>query len=514
MIENVDGIIFTDCVSQQMLWQRSAGPYRMATEMRRMGLNVQVIDYWSFLIGENDTRLLFTLLEKFIGPSTKFVAFSTTFFSKSFQTFYGLQKYNGGSFVQQHRSGNVLEADLELLQAMRTKIKALNPGIDIILAGSRAVIPDEGISDVRMTGYGEQHFKDYWKWKTGKAPLFTVPLDTAGRKLFNYNTKADGFDFGSSDIVWTEQDVVTEGECLPIEISRGCIFSCSFCSYPLNGKKKIDYLKSTEVLRAEFMRNYEQFKVTNYIFADDTFNDTQEKMDWFTELSTSLPFKLRFSTYVRLDLLNARPKQIQQLKDAGAASTFFGIETFNHKAGKTIGKGCQPAKLIETLHQCRETWGTDVVTMAGLITGLPYDTIETMERWIDPILSFDFPLDGFELNPLGIKNPKQVYPYAFWSELDRTQEQHGYIWKSNGWHNTITKTNYNECNDLAARVMTYADSIKRIASPAFAVSSMMSYGAAPKDMIGLGRWGAFYEHEVPNQAYSRFVEYINRLLAL
>lgn len=512
---SVNGLIFTDCVSQQMLWQRSAGAYRIATEVRRMGWSVQVIDFWSFLIGENNTLLLDMLLTKFVGPDTKFVAFSTTFLSKSFQTYYGLQDYGGKSFVQQHRSGNVLEADLGLLRAMRERIKAINPNTDIILAGSRAVIPDDGISDIRMTGYGEMHMADYFKWKTGKAPLFVVPQDRRGRKLYKHNTKADGFDFANSVIEWAPEDCVMTGETLPIEVSRGCIFSCSFCSYPLNGKRKLDYLKDTEVLRQEMVRNYEEFGVTNYILSDDTFNDTTFKVKWFTELSESLPFRLRFSTYVRLDLLAAHPEQIEMLHRAGAASVFFGIESLNHQSAKAIGKGAHPDKLKATLQRCRDLWKTDVVTQAGFIVGLPYETEQTVTDWISEVMSFDFPLHGFELNPLGIKNPSVQYPYAFWSELDRTQEQYGYRWDDRGqWFNTDTGMTYERANQITAEVMTYADSISRIASPAFAMSSMMAYGATTREAVAHGRWGAFHNTRVPNKAYAAFQQYISKVLSL
>jgi radical SAM superfamily enzyme YgiQ (UPF0313 family) len=41
---------------------------------------------------------------------------------------------------------------------------------------------------------------------------------------------------------------------LPIEIARGCIFKCKFCSYPLNGKQNLDfrYFSSMELINATY----------------------------------------------------------------------------------------------------------------------------------------------------------------------------------------------------------------------------------------------------------------------
>ena len=512
-VENVDGLIFTDCVSQMGLWSRSAGAYRIATELRALGYNIQVVDFWSYIVGEDDSRLLNVILEKFVGPSTKFVAFSTTFMSSSFQMYYGVKNADG-TVPGSRRSANVLEASTELLAGMRSKIKQLAPAADIIVAGSRVAMMDSSISDIRMIGYGEQQIKDYLRWKTGKDRLFTVPVDRNGKKLFNYNSKATGFDFANSGINWVEQDCVTANECLPIEISRGCIFSCSFCSYPLNGKKKIDYLKSTTVLREEFIRNYRDYGTTNYIFSDDTFNDTQEKMDWFLELTQSLPFQIRFSTYARLDILNAKRKQISQFKQMGAASVFFGIESLNYESARTIGKGCKTDAVIDTLYQCRSEWGSDVVSMGGVIAGLPHDTMETMTDWVGRLSHPDFPLHAFEINALFIKNPKSFVEGMFISELDRDQAKHGYVWADGGWTNTKTGTNFADCTKFAFDSMLAADRKRRIASSTFIVSSLMSQGVSTQDMIKYGRWGVLDERGIINKSYAQTTAYMGRILSL
>ena len=63
------------------------------------------------------------------------------------------------------------------------------------------------------------------------------------------------------------------GEVLPLEVGRGCIFSCAFCSFDLIGKRVGDWTKSPKVLRNELLENYEKFGVTTYNFTDELINE-------------------------------------------------------------------------------------------------------------------------------------------------------------------------------------------------------------------------------------------------
>ena len=108
--------------------------------------------------------------------------------------------------------------------------------------------------------------------------------------------KSSHFDITTLNHQWHSKDCILPGETLPIEISRGCIFKCNFCSYPLNGKKKFDYLRDPALIKEELIYNYENFQTTNYFFADDTFNDSTLKLESLHKVITELPFKIKFVT--------------------------------------------------------------------------------------------------------------------------------------------------------------------------------------------------------------------------
>ena len=189
MTKGVQALIFTDCVSHGTVWQRSAGAYRMATELRKKGLTVQVIDYWSFLNLEGPDIVL-ALINKFVGTDTLFVAWSTTFMSIGYAGMHvkklDVKRYaQKASHLQTHRAGNVFGIEHSDIEQIRDLIKERSPTADIVVAGSR-VIEGDSISTVRVFGYGEQHFSEYVDWKLKRKPLWTCPVEK-GVRLINTN---------------------------------------------------------------------------------------------------------------------------------------------------------------------------------------------------------------------------------------------------------------------------------------------------------------------------------------
>ena len=79
---------------------------------------------------------------------------------------------------------------------------------------------------------------------------------------------------------WHDDDVhLLPGEGVPVEFARGCIFKCKFCSYPMNGKQNLDFVKDPELLYQELSDNYKNFGIKHYMIVDDTFNDHKEKLE-------------------------------------------------------------------------------------------------------------------------------------------------------------------------------------------------------------------------------------------
>lgn len=473
MKSGFDVVLLTDCSSQGgTIWGRSAGAYRLATELRSIGLTVQVIDWFNHMAIE--PGLLELLLERFIGDNTLFVGISTTFLNSAL---YDTRNHPWSAVVAEKQKSqgfnrkfawgtSIYGTPRKRMDELRAFIKKLKPPLPIVAGGSR-VYEGDPFPDVICVGYGEVQTLDYVKWLMGKNPFFMSRKNAHGQLVLDYDTKGDKFDFINSEIIWTPNDCVQPGEALPIEVSRGCIFRCKFCSFPLNGKAKNDYMKNRDKLVGELTRNYELYGTTRYIFSDDTYNDTQEKVEFVYEVSQRLPFKLEYATYIRLDLLeaNADKEQARLLKESGLRIAFFGIESLNRPAAQSIGKGMHPDRLVECLQDLRDNqWKHDVITTGGFMLGLPHDTYATMNAWLERIVDPSFPLHTFNLSPIGIAN-KKVATRSFYSEIENDPEKYGYVLSDTQmehWDNPRYGTSFDGCNKLATEVHDYAKAQGRL----------------------------------------------------
>jgi radical SAM superfamily enzyme YgiQ (UPF0313 family) len=386
---------------------KSVGPYRIATEVRKLGFTCQVISLlFHFSLDE-----IHDICKKFIDHDTIIVGLSTTFWSK----------------LSENKK-NILKKII-----IYTKERG---HIKLIIGGTSArAVANHLNADACFEGYADDSFIQYLKnIKSQKTTVFDNH-SFAGTPIIKFNEVSD-FNFSDSVVEYQKNDCLFPGENVTIEIARGCIFKCDFCAFPLNGKKKFDYIKNESILKEEIIKNYENFGITNYQFADDTFNDSTYKIELLHKLFTSLPFKINFSCYLRADLLNAHREQIPMLYEMGLSVPFFGIETLNHESGKKIGKGLQPEKVKELLYDLKSKyWKNHVKIIVGLISGLPGETYESHKETADWILDEQYCLvDRIRPTALIIPNPV-LNSSAYRSEFEINAQKYGFYWPNKNTHN-------------------------------------------------------------------------------
>ena len=455
---SVDILIFTG--GTDIGFFRPLGAYRIATELRKHNYSVQVVDVFPFLVQDNLDNYL-KIIDKFVGPNTLWVGFSSTFFlnRRALSDHHKQQKHKTSDAIFQFDDGG-LSIPNEFVKPLRDIILAKNSKCKLVMGGSKASARMGRVIDIYVEGYADTSVIKMTRWIEGKNPFFQF---SRNRDDFSISViddpKAAHFDFVNSDTVWDKSDFIRPDEVLPIELSRGCIFSCSFCSYPLNGKKKIDYIRDPDILIDEITRNYELYGTTEYLYGDDTHNDSVEKLELlYNKVYSRLPFKIHFYTYLRLDLLAAKPHTAQLLLDSGLRGCFFGIESLNYESAKTIGKGIKSERVVETLHKLKELWKDDVITAGGFIVGLPHDTPETIKNWTDIIVKPDFPLHSVSIYPLSM--PK-ISELKLWkSDLELNPEKYGYHYpypnRPRHWANSSTGMTFQLANQLANEAVTKA----------------------------------------------------------
>lgn len=415
-----DVILFTDTVEFNVK-SRGYGAHRLANHIRENGYSCLVVDFSSVVTWDIYTKIL----DRAIGDNTLAVGYSTTWMPFKFPD-VGVRSSNPGE-------GSGFDQDRFSIPSLVTAfakddynpwisyVKKINPKTKTILGGAKIDFYLNAPVDHVIVGLGETETIDLLDSLSGKQRRIFNRIIDHDRKAHN-----NSWDFRNSTTAYTNYDFILPNETLNLEISRGCMFKCAYCSYPLIGQKTRDYLKHPSVIRRELIENYERWGTTKYFIVDDTFNDSTEKMQMFADISQSLPFEMKFWCYLRADLLAAHPEQIQLLKDAGIAETYFGLETFNPKTAKFIGKGMASDKIVDTLYKCKESWGPRSYLAAGIIIGLPYETRTSIKTAIDFFHRKDCPIDLANTFPLSIVGNHNMMKYMYMSEIDRNYSKYGY----------------------------------------------------------------------------------------
>lgn len=435
-------ILFSDDTNQLLL-SKPLGAFKVASELRRAGFDVQVVSHLHiFTVDE-----LKEILTNLINPQTLFVGFSPFFYKT-------VSYSEDGTLVIGHdkQMGAMLPHGLHYNAELRAFIKGLNPNCKLVLGGpdarDSAFIKDY---DYTITGYG-----DLAVVNLARHLAYGDELLNSRRTLFKSilieGAAADGYNFAETPTKYEDSDIIIPGEVLALEVARGCIFRCKFCGFPLNGKKKNDYIKLENILRDELIENYNKFGITRYSIGDDTFNDNPVKIEMMQRIAESLPFKLEYWAYIRLDLLIAHPETIDMLVKSGCKSFFFGIETLNPAAGSVIGKKLDKGKIIKTIRHIKETYGDSVSLHGTFIFGLPKESIASMKETADLLINRTILLDSWDIRALRLRPSTANFP----SEFESNPEKNGYrIIGSDGefldWEND--NTNRAECTALAKEMM-------------------------------------------------------------
>ena len=377
----IDVLLLSDVY--HMGFMRSAGPYRISTELNRFGVSCKVIPILSYLTSSNT---LTTVVES-IKP--RVLGISTTFLSPEL---------------------------LSLLVVTVAEMKSKEPHMRIVVGGSHASVL-ANVADATVYGYADSVIAD---------TVIKLMAGHSGIKNI-YNKHTDTFDFSSSQIAYDHIGI--NNEVLPIEIARGCIFNCAFCSYPLNGKKKIDYLKHEPVLLNELVSLNSTIGTTSYMFVDDTLNDSTAKIKMLKSIFDRLPYDLTFTSYMRLDLLASHSEQISLLQ-GHVFGAFFGVESMDHSNAKMVGKGMPFMKQIETAWRIKEQWNCHIT--ASFILGLPADGPDAGDRLMEFITSKNNPFDGIHISPLSIATKPQMWS----SKFEKNPGGYGYdLGKGGYWVN-------------------------------------------------------------------------------
>lgn len=424
-------ILFSDVPSTEW-FSRSYGIYRLATEIRKHGYTVLTVDFTSALSKDE----YYKLIKKVVGSETLMVGFSTTWFPyrnskvKNDRYSVGFKSTGKNEKIDFERDRHAWYYDSlphnfsqNDAQEWIAPIKEINSSTKIVIGGAKSYEYIDVDVDNVFIGFSEVMIIDYLNSISKKGPRRIF------NKIIDYDMKAQDprFEFKESRTEYVETDLIVQDELMTIEFSRGCIFNCTFCSYPHKNQKTKDFIKYKETIREELMENYEKWGTIRYLIVDDTFNDSVEKLIHIKSVIETLPFKPKFWAYIRLDLIAAHPEMAQLLKDIGVTEAYYGLETWHDQTAKIINKGGKIQRKIEGMRIAKECWGNDVYVTVGIIIGLPHDTVESIIdscNWM--IQEGHKYVDWLALYSYTLIPPQKNQSYRIQSDIEKDLEAWGY----------------------------------------------------------------------------------------
>ena len=463
-----DVVLFTDMNSS--FWHaKPMGAYRVASELRKHGYTATVIDFFGEWLA--DPKLFNQLLNLVVSEKTLFLGFSSVFFTDAQSQTPEITCYED---IKQYVSApwplhvNRMELYFSLIRKKFPTVKLVYGGVHEGHSVDKRVAD---YVDFVIKGLADTTIIELANHLSRQTPLKYMPSDSRA-KLISHDTKALSFDFPNCVVDYQPEDHIVPGEVLPLETSRGCLFKCSFCDFPLIGRKKgdPDYHKTVDVMAHEFRRNSEKYQVNKYFFVDDTFNETTAKLEEILRARDISGVDIKFECYLRADLLARFPEQILLLKELGMESTILGIESLYLPSARAIGKSTHPEKIKEVMYQLKED--DSIRIFASFIVGLPEDNPDTLSTWTDWVLDKNCPADGFRFFPLQITGM---------SEIAQNPESFGYtVGPNHTWSNK--HWNSKQAGVYASKIMKQAWDTDRLKLAGFDFLGIQNFNFTPDQM--------------------------------
>lgn len=193
---------------------------------------------------------------------------------------------------------------------------------------------------------------------------------------------------------------------LPLELGRGCPFTCTFCSTSTFFRRQYR-LKSPPAVIQQMMQTRRQFGFSTFHFIHDNYTVDRRRVVAFCEALRDCGAKFRWTCSARLDCVD--DQLLRVMKSAGCEGIFFGLEVGTDRMQQIVGKRLDLDRAAAVIRQVnRRKMASAVALMFGFPDETPEDMRATVQVFMDtlrydyiaPQISILAPLAGTPLHLL------------------------------------------------------------------------------------------------------------------
>ena len=241
-----------------------------------------------------------------------------------------------------------------------------SPNIDFTIAGEGETI----FSNLLLYLKGKKDIKDIkgLSYRTSDKIVVTPPE--------NLIKDVDTIPLPAIDLLPMDKYVAGTKRFGTLMTSRGCPYNCIFCSSSLQFGK-IWRGHSTDRVLTELRRLVYDYNIHEVEFLDDTFTLNMKRAVEIANKIKDEKLDIKWSGSARVNLFN--DEIAKAMKDSGAHTIYFGIESGNQKTLDFIGKGI---KLQQAIDSVKKGNAAGLHTLGSFIIGFPDDTVEDMKNTI------------------------------------------------------------------------------------------------------------------------------------
>lgn len=298
---------------------------------------------------------------------------------------------------------------LEIARYIREK----NPELPIVWGGIHpTLLPEQTIKsnlvDIVVRGEGEETFIDLVRALETNSSMNNIGGITYKRNgsVFS-NPDRDFFDVNRIGLLpyhllqMDKYSLLSEG--FPLNTSRGCPHTCSFCYNLAFNKKSWRYQRADLVLdQIEFIVNTYNQRLFHFQFEDNFFVN-RVRAEEICQGLLHRNLKIEWISFCKADYFSKyEPSFIELLRKSGCKVLFFGGESGSKEILRRLRKGITPEQLVETSSRCREF---DIKPVFSFIVGFPFEKdgdIKYTFKIIDKILNVN---KNAEVNGIFIQTP-------------------------------------------------------------------------------------------------------------
>lgn len=267
--------------------------------------------------------------------------------------------------------------------------KGLSKDIKVIIGGPHVTFtPDITLKesnsiDYIVRGEGETVFSNLLDYLSGKGDLKNVrgisfrgpngPVSNPAEQLI---MDVDSIPEPALDLLPMKKYRVGKREFGTIVTSRGCPYNCMFCSSSLQfGKRWRGH--SAERVMHELTNLVYHFGKREIEFLDDTFTLNMKRAMQLTSMMRDEGLDISWSASARVNLFDK--EMAGALKNAGAHTVYFGVESGVQKTLNFMGKGITLDMAERSVRSARES---GLRTLGSFILGFPHESTADVKQTI------------------------------------------------------------------------------------------------------------------------------------